>query len=80
MTLYPEAQRKAQQELDRVVGTLRLPTFEDRKNLPYIDAVVKETFRWHPLAPLCLPHMTDQDDILNGYLIPKGSILIPNIW
>jgi cytochrome P450 len=80
MTLFPEAQRKAQEELDRVIGTSRLPTFEDRKNLPYIDAVVKETFRWHPLAPLGLPHMTDEDDVINGYLIPKGSILIPNIW
>jgi cytochrome P450 len=80
MTLYPEVQQKAQQELDRVVGTSRLPTFEDRKNLPYIEAVVKETFRWHPLAPLGLPHMTDQDDVINGYLIPKSSILIPNIW
>jgi cytochrome P450 len=80
MTLYPEVQHKAQEELDRVVGSSRLPTFEDRGNLPYIDAIVKETFRWHPLAPLGLPHTADQDDIVNGYLIPKGSILIPNIW
>ena len=52
MTLYPEIQRRAQEELDRVIGTERLPTFSDRKNLPYIDALVKEAIRWHPVAPL----------------------------
>jgi cytochrome P450 len=80
MTLYPNVQRKAQEELDRVVGPSRLPNFEDRKQLLYINAVIKEMFRWHPLAPLGLPHMTDQDDVVNGYLIPKGSVLLPNIW
>lgn len=80
MALFPEAQRKAQEELDRVVGTARLPTFEDRKNLPYIDAVVNETLRWHPIGPLSLAHMSDQDDVVGGYLIPKGALLIPNLW
>ena len=52
MTLYPEVQRKAQEELDSVVGSDRLPTMEDRDALPYIDAVVKETFRWFPVVPM----------------------------
>ena len=80
MALFPEAQRKAQEEIDRVVGTDRLPTFEDRENLPYVDALVKEALRWHPVVPMGVPHVTTEDDIYEGYFIPKGSILLPNIW
>jgi len=52
MQLYPEVQRKAQEEIDRVVGRDRLPTISDRPNLPYIEAVIKELLRWNPVAPL----------------------------
>ena len=51
MTLYPEVQKRAQAEIDLVVGNDRFPTFEDRPQLPYIEAIVKEIFRWKPLAP-----------------------------
>ncbi|KAH8704710.1 putative cytochrome P450 oxidoreductase OrdA-like protein [Talaromyces proteolyticus] len=80
MTLYPEVQRKAQEEIDRVVGFDRLPELSDRPNLPYINAVVKEIFRWHPVAPMSLPHTTTEDDIIDGYLIPKGAYIMPSIW
>lgn len=80
MALFPEVQRKAKEEIDRVVGTDRLPTFADRAQLPYVDAVVKETLRWHPVAPMGLPHQTSDDDIYNGMFIPKGSMMMPNIW
>ncbi|EAU32059.1 conserved hypothetical protein [Aspergillus terreus NIH2624] len=80
MTLYPDVQRKAQEELDRVLGPNRLPTFEDRDNLPYIEALVKETLRWHPVAPTGIPHLCTEDDLYNGYLIPKGALILPNIW
>jgi len=80
MTLYPEAQRKAQEEIDRVVGTTRLPTFDDRPNLPYVDALVKEVLRWNPIAPMGVPHTSIKDDICEGYFIPKGSMVLPNIW
>ena len=80
MTLHPEAQRKAQDELDRVIRRDRLPTFADRPNLPYVDALVKEVLRWNPVAPLGLPHVTFSDDVFEGYHIPKDSILIANIW
>jgi cytochrome P450 len=80
MILYPEVQRKAQEEIDRVVGTRRLPSFDDRGNLPYVEAIVKEVLRWHPVAPMGLPHMTTDDIIFDGYLIPKGALIIPNIW
>ena len=49
---YPEIQKRAQEEIDRVAGKNRLPTFEDRADLPYIDCIIKETLRWHPAVPL----------------------------
>lgn len=80
MTLHPEVQRQAQEEIDRVVGSTRLPDFGDRNSLPYIEAVLKESFRWHTLAPLAIPHLTTADNICKGYTIPKGAIILPNIW
>ncbi|RYP52908.1 hypothetical protein DL768_002004 [Monosporascus sp. mg162] len=80
MMMYPEAQRKAQEEIDRVVGSQRLPCFEDRGHLPYVEAVVSEALRWHPIAPMGLPHVTTRDDVFEGYLIPRGAMIIPNIW
>ncbi|KAJ5606342.1 hypothetical protein N7510_009123 [Penicillium lagena] len=62
MTIYPEVQRKAQDELDRVLGAGRLPKVADRASLPYIDAVVKEVLRWHPVAPMGIPHMAFTHD------------------
>lgn len=52
MTLNPDVMRKAQAELDAVVGRDRIPTFADKDNLPYIRAIVKETLRWRPVSPL----------------------------
>ena len=51
MALYPDVQKKAQAEIDALVGPNRLPDFEDRPSLPYINAVVKEVMRWHSVAP-----------------------------
>lgn len=51
MAMYPEVQKKAQAELDSRVGGSRLPSFADRKDLPYINAVLKETLRWHTTVP-----------------------------
>lgn len=50
MLLHPEIQKKAQEEIDRVVGDSRLPTHEDRKTLPYVTAIVDETLRWEPVG------------------------------
>ena len=55
MALYPEVQKKAQVEIDTVVGPNRLPDFEDRPFLPYINAIVKESMRWHLVGPLGTP-------------------------
>ncbi|KAG2127548.1 cytochrome P450 [Suillus bovinus] len=80
MVLYPDVQKRAQAEIDSVVGRDRLPTFEDRASLRYIDAVVRETFRWQPVVPLGLPHATLSDDVYDGYFIPKGTIIMHNTW
>ncbi|KAH9967253.1 cytochrome P450 [Russula dissimulans] len=64
--------KKIQGELDSVIGRERLPTFEDRPNLPFIDAVCKETMRWRPVTPLAVPHAVTEDDIYAGFFIPKG--------
>ena len=52
MSLNPDVQKKAQAELDNVLGPDRLPTFEDRSSLPYVEALVMETLRWHPVLPI----------------------------
>ncbi|KAG1826008.1 cytochrome P450, partial [Suillus subaureus] len=72
MVLNPEVQAKAQAEIDRVVGKNRLPDFDDRPALPYLEAVLRETLRWHPVIPMSVPHATTTSDIYNGYFIPKG--------
>ena len=96
MALYPEAQKKAQAEIDTVVGPNRLPDFHDRPSLPYINAVIKELSRWNLVGPLgrffviiivvtmmCsegIPHMTTSEDEYNGFYIPKGTVVIGNAW
>jgi len=52
MVLYPEVQRRAQAEIDAVVGKDRLPDFGDRPLLPYVSAILEEALRWHPVVPL----------------------------
>jgi hypothetical protein len=80
MLLFPEVQRKAQQEIDRVIGSDRLPILSDRDNLPYIEALLMEAHRWHTVAPMALNQMADEDIIYRGFLIPKGAALMANSW
>ncbi|KAH7884291.1 cytochrome P450 [Phlebopus sp. FC_14] len=80
MTLYPDVQKRAQQEIESVVGSDRFPNFSDRPRIPYIEAVLRETLRWHPVTPLSLPHCNVIDDVYQGYVIPKGTTIIPNVW
>ncbi|KAJ6489661.1 cytochrome P450 [Mycena vitilis] len=76
--LYPNVLREAQEELDRVVGTERLPEFSDEPNLPYVTAVIKELLRW--TAPITLAHATSEDDVYNGWFIPRNSMVIGNSY
>ncbi|KAF8900275.1 cytochrome P450 [Gymnopilus junonius] len=80
MHLYPEAQKRAQEEIDLVVGTDRLPDFKDRDHLPYVSATLKEVLRWHSPTPQAMPHMLSQDDHYRGFHLPAGSIIIGNAW
>jgi cytochrome P450 len=58
MTLYPEVQRKAQAEVDGVIGNERLPELPDEDALPYLQAVLKEVLRWHPVLPLSMSELS----------------------
>ncbi|KAI0788694.1 cytochrome P450 [Abortiporus biennis] len=78
MTLFPEVQKKAQEEIDRVVGTGRLPNFSDQSSLPYVEAVIREVSRWDPVLPTGVPHQSTEDDYFMGCFIPKGTLVIPN--
>lgn len=80
MALHPEIQRLAQEEVDRVIGRTRLPRMTDREDLPYVGAVIKETLRWGPVAPLALPRTTAKEDEIMGYKVPRGCIVFANIW
>jgi len=80
MMSHPEIQRKAQLEIDTVIGTDRLPTLEDRHHLPYVNAICSEVMRMSPSAPIAFPHVLSEDDIHAGYSLPKGTMVIANIW
>jgi cytochrome P450 len=79
MTAFPDAQKKAQAELDAVVGRDRLANLDDRPRLPYLEALMKETHRFCPITPL-VPHASLSDDEYRGYRIPKGSWIMANMW
>ncbi|TFK37128.1 cytochrome P450 [Crucibulum laeve] len=80
MVCYPEAQAKAQEEIDRVVGRSALPDFTDEESLPYLSALIKEVLRWRTVTPLAIPHYLTEDDEYNGYHLPAGSIVVGNAW
>ncbi|KAK0192108.1 cytochrome P450 [Armillaria mellea] len=80
MLLYPDVQKKAQAEIDDVVGNDRLPGFADRENLPYVNAIVSEVLRWNNVAPIGFPHTAMEDGLVGGYFVPKGSIIMTNLW
>ncbi|CCM01370.1 uncharacterized protein FIBRA_03420 [Fibroporia radiculosa] len=80
MILHPKVFQKAQAEIDRVIESSRLPDFEDRDSLPYLECVLKEVYRWNTPVPLSIPHRLMEDDVYNGFHIPKGSTIIPNVW
>lgn len=77
---FPNTIKAAHEELDRVIGRDRMPTFDDYDNLPYFRAMVKEILRWRPVAPLGVPHYTTADDWYEGKFIPKGTMVLSNIW
>ncbi|KAH7887310.1 cytochrome P450 [Phlebopus sp. FC_14] len=80
MVMNPDVVKRAQAEIDAVVGTEKLPEFQDRVNLPYVEAVLRETIRWQPILPLGVAHATTKSDIYKGFYIPKGATVFGNTW
>lgn len=75
MIKHPDIQRKAQAEIDRVIGNNRLPDHNDRPDLPYIEALYREVLRYDQPLRIGVPHALMEDDIYEGYFLPKGSSL-----
>ncbi|KAI7724575.1 hypothetical protein M8C21_012846, partial [Ambrosia artemisiifolia] len=76
----PNTLKVAQDEIDELVGRDRLVEESDIKNLVYLDAIIKETLRLYPTAPLSVPHESMEDCVMSGYNIPKGTRLLVNLW
>ncbi|KAG6651422.1 geraniol 8-hydroxylase-like [Carya illinoinensis] len=76
----PVALSKAQAELEQVIGRGNPVEESDITRLPYLQAIVKETFRLHPVVPLLLPRKAKADAEINGYTIPKGAQVLVNAW
>jgi len=72
--------RKAQEELDRIVGCERLPQLSDQEDLPYISALIKELLRWGCPTPIAIPKRAAEDDVYKGYFIPAGATIVENVW
>ncbi|KAK7747728.1 hypothetical protein SLS62_008872 [Diatrype stigma] len=75
-----DAIARAQEVLDRVVGRGRLPTFADRADLAYVDAIIYETMRWRPVAPDGVPHRCVAGDEYKGMRIPPNTLVLANTW
>ncbi|OTA02101.1 Cytochrome P450 CYP2 subfamily [Trichoderma parareesei] len=80
MILFPEVQRKAQEEVDRVTGGTRIPVLADRERMPYVEAMVSEALRWCPILPMGVPHAMSEDMTYGGYDLPKGAYILPAVW
>ncbi|KAL7956852.1 cytochrome P450 [Trichoderma compactum] len=80
MVLNPDVQQKAQEEIDRVVGSDRLPEASDEENLPFVRGVVMEALRFFPVLPMGVAHEAAEDIVFRGYRIPKGAYIRPCVW
>ncbi|XP_075035729.1 cytochrome P450 2K1-like isoform X2 [Mixophyes fleayi] len=77
MTKYPDIQKRVQEEIRTHIKAGQLPTVDDRRNMPYTDAVIHEIQRFANIVPLNLTHTTANDVYFRGYCIPKGTDVIP---
>ncbi|XP_030076017.1 cytochrome P450 2F3-like [Microcaecilia unicolor] len=74
---FPEVAEKIQEEINQVIGPDRSPSTDDRKNMPYTDAVIQELQRFTDITPLSLPHLVTQETQIKGFKIPKDIAVIP---
>ena len=77
---HPQMMKKVQNELVKVVGVERMVEESDLESLEYLNMVVKETLRLHPVAPLLIPHESMEDCTVNGFDILKKSRVMVNVW
>ncbi|XP_056159091.1 cytochrome P450 71AU50-like [Syzygium oleosum] len=77
---HPSAMKKLQEELEKAVGLNRAVEESDTDGLDYLDMVIKEAMRLHPVAPLLLPHESTEDCTVSGFHIPYKSRVIVNVW
>ncbi|XP_076004342.1 cytochrome P450 2U1 isoform X2 [Genypterus blacodes] len=80
MVLYPDVQETVQAEIDEVVGRHRVPSLTDKGRLPYTEATIMEVQRMTAVVPLAIPHMVSETTEFRGYTIPKGTVIVPNLW
>ncbi|XP_059517955.1 cytochrome P450 2U1 [Myotis daubentonii] len=80
MSLNPDVQEKVHEEIERVIGADRVPSFTDKAQMPYTEATIMEVQRLTMVVPLSIPHMTSEETVLQGYTIPKGTVIVPNLW
>ncbi|KAF9456359.1 cytochrome P450 [Collybia nuda] len=80
LVAFPDAQAKAREEIDKVVGSERAPRWDDLVNLPYTMALVEEANRFRPVGPLGLPHEMVRDEVVDGFLYPKDAVVWINIY
>ena len=76
----PDKFAKARAELKEIIGQEEAVQESDISRLPYLQAVIKETFRLHPAAPLLVPHKANEDVEINGYIVPKNTQVLINAW
>lgn len=79
MARFPDVAKMAQKEIDSVVGEERTPVWNDFAQLPTINAIIKECFRYRTIAPIAFPHALSDDVVIDGKVLPKGSTIILNI-
>ncbi|KAJ3704153.1 hypothetical protein LUZ61_007858 [Rhynchospora tenuis] len=77
---HPDILKKAQEELDSVVGRHQFVKEQDLQNLPLFQAIIKEVFRLHPATPLSIPRVAENECKINGYHVPKNATLLVNLW
>lgn len=77
---YPDVQKRLQEEVDKVVGRNRLPSIQDQPHLPYLMAFIYEMMRFTSFIPVTIPHSTTTNTSINGYPIPKGTVVFINQW
>ncbi|KIM28324.1 hypothetical protein M408DRAFT_329428 [Serendipita vermifera MAFF 305830] len=78
LLLFPEISKKVYEEIISVTDGTRLPRVSDRPSLPYTEAVWKEAFRWKAFFPIGVPHVNNQDEVIDGYVIKAGSLISQN--